>query len=69
MIFLKKYSSIKVYKFIPHNDYDMGIESSRESASANVEKKPDIITLLKQHLPNASVESFSALKPEKQRAA
>ena len=46
----------------------MGIESSRESASANVEKKPDIITLLKQHLPNASVESFSALKPEKQRA-
>ncbi len=47
----------------------MGIESSRESASANVEKKPDIISLLKQHLPNASVESFSALKPEKQRAA
>ena len=46
----------------------MGIESNRESASANVEKKPDIIALLKQHLPSASVEGFSALKPEKQRA-
>ena len=47
----------------------MGIEKNKESAPASAEKQKDIIALLKQHLPSASVADFSALKPEKQRAA
>ena len=58
-----------MYIFISHDELRMGIEKNKESAPASAEKQKDIIALLKQHLPSASVADFSALKPEKQRAA